>query len=649
MLQNYKKISLWFSALMMAGLVFAGSATPVQAQSLADLEAQIARLQAILTQLLAGAGGTTVSTGYTYHTNLTIGSRGTDVVQLQQFLVGKGFLTMPAGVAYGYFGPLTQSALARYQASVGIAPAVGYFGPITRGHMNAMGTVVVPPPASDDDDDDDDLAGGTGSISSISETSRDVDDEVLEGRSDVQVLGFEIEAEGSDLAISSVRVEFEHTGNGSDRLDRYIDEVAIIMDGDVVGMADVDDFNESNDIYSETIVLDDAVVREDEENTFYVAVSALSNIDSDDLNEDWTVELDQLRYEDASGAILIESVSGIEETFTFEDLATSGNLELTVGQGDDDINDARVVRVSDSSDTNDVEILSFTLEADGSDIYLDRISFTVDSDGAGVSEIANTFRLEMEGDEVGDDVSFSAGSATSRTVTIENLDDDDVVIDEGDEVSFVLLADINELDGNFTAGDSLSVQLSADDIEAEDENGDDVPTGDLRGSAESNDISFASTGIMINSGASDSSSVLTNTSNDSTDDQGRYIINFDVTAFEDTAYVALTAIPSTSSNPASAGAYVYIEDTGNTPVGSGVTYATLERISGGSTSGNFVRINAGQTASLRLTVYYDPATTDVYRAQLHAINFNDTQASGDSQQLAIPETSFQSPSEQVLN
>ena len=68
----------------------------------------------------------------TFNTNLTVGSRGTDVVFLQQFLVAKGFLQMPPNVAYGYFGPLTRVAVARWQTANGITPAVGYFGPISR-------------------------------------------------------------------------------------------------------------------------------------------------------------------------------------------------------------------------------------------------------------------------------------------------------------------------------------------------------------------------------------------------------------------------------------------------------------------------------------------------------------------------------------
>ena len=63
--------------------------------------------------------------------NLMIGSQGADVSTLQTYLVSKGFLTMPSGVAMGYFGSLTKMALKNYQASVGL-PSTGYFGPLTR-------------------------------------------------------------------------------------------------------------------------------------------------------------------------------------------------------------------------------------------------------------------------------------------------------------------------------------------------------------------------------------------------------------------------------------------------------------------------------------------------------------------------------------
>ena len=57
---------------------------------------------------------------------------------LQQFLITKGYLTAVSAPT-GYFGALTQDALADYQSANGISPAVGYFGPKTRAFLNSMG------------------------------------------------------------------------------------------------------------------------------------------------------------------------------------------------------------------------------------------------------------------------------------------------------------------------------------------------------------------------------------------------------------------------------------------------------------------------------------------------------------------------------
>ncbi len=72
----------------------------------------------------------------TADSNLSLGSTGQGVVVLQGLMSEMGYLQVPAGVAFGYYGPLTQAAVARYQVSRGITPAVGYFGPITKISMN---------------------------------------------------------------------------------------------------------------------------------------------------------------------------------------------------------------------------------------------------------------------------------------------------------------------------------------------------------------------------------------------------------------------------------------------------------------------------------------------------------------------------------
>lgn len=68
--------------------------------------------------------------------NLSFGSTGQGVVVLQGLMSELGYLHIPLGVAMGYYGPLTRSAVASYQSARGVAPAVGYFGPLSKISMH---------------------------------------------------------------------------------------------------------------------------------------------------------------------------------------------------------------------------------------------------------------------------------------------------------------------------------------------------------------------------------------------------------------------------------------------------------------------------------------------------------------------------------
>jgi hypothetical protein len=70
-------------------------------------------------------------------TNLTLGDEGIQVLALQLFLNNNGFPIASSGPGSpgfetSYFGPLTEAALARFQASNNILPSLGYFGPKTK-------------------------------------------------------------------------------------------------------------------------------------------------------------------------------------------------------------------------------------------------------------------------------------------------------------------------------------------------------------------------------------------------------------------------------------------------------------------------------------------------------------------------------------
>jgi hypothetical protein len=69
------------------------------------------------------------------------GSGGNDVMILQQFLIsqnkGMSARALANVGATSFFGSFTRAALAEFQASVGISPALGNFGPITRGYVQS--------------------------------------------------------------------------------------------------------------------------------------------------------------------------------------------------------------------------------------------------------------------------------------------------------------------------------------------------------------------------------------------------------------------------------------------------------------------------------------------------------------------------------
>lgn len=81
-----------------------------------------------------GEGAVLGASTYRFSTDMTIGARGAQVVELQERLRAEGFFTFPTST--GYFGPITQEAVKQYQTAHGIS-ATGFVGPLTRASLNA--------------------------------------------------------------------------------------------------------------------------------------------------------------------------------------------------------------------------------------------------------------------------------------------------------------------------------------------------------------------------------------------------------------------------------------------------------------------------------------------------------------------------------
>ena len=99
-----------------------------------SLQAQVQAQQNVSIPVSSGAAIRTLAT------NLVVGSRGNDVMILQQFLIsqnkGSAAQALAGAGATAYFGALTTAALGEFQASVGVGPTLGNFGPLTRSYIS---------------------------------------------------------------------------------------------------------------------------------------------------------------------------------------------------------------------------------------------------------------------------------------------------------------------------------------------------------------------------------------------------------------------------------------------------------------------------------------------------------------------------------
>ncbi|MBU6214890.1 peptidoglycan-binding protein, partial [Patescibacteria group bacterium] len=90
----------------------------------------IANVQASLTgsaPVTTGTGSSSAACVFTK--DLTVGSTGSEVSQLQTALIAKGYMS---GSATGYFGAITKAAVMKWQTAAGVSPAAGYFGAKSR-------------------------------------------------------------------------------------------------------------------------------------------------------------------------------------------------------------------------------------------------------------------------------------------------------------------------------------------------------------------------------------------------------------------------------------------------------------------------------------------------------------------------------------
>lgn len=640
------KLSVAIVAVAMAFSLIApaAQAQDVSSMSLDQLVALVNSLQGQL------SGSASVgSCSYTFTRSLSQGSTGADVMNLQKFLnMNADTRVALVGSAGGpgsetsYYGPATAAGVSKFQVKysasilvpVGLTSPTGYFGPSSMAKANAV-CAGMTDGGDDDDTDNGDLEGGAGSLEDTDILSGLNNEEVGEGDEDVEVAGLEVTAEGSDLEITAVRLNFDDDGtaNNDDDLDEYASEISIWIDGEEVARVDADEFNDDND-YEKTVTLEGGIIREDETGEIVVAVSGTSNLDDASAGDSWSVDFETVRFRDAQDAVVTETVTENAVVFTFESFATAADLEVKVSSGDDEINDARSIEVSSTTETDGVEIMSFEIEVEGnSDVTIDDLPVSLTSVGADIDVIANAVELVVDGEVIGSENIASTATTTSEIV----FDDINWTVEAGETVEVIVRVDVNELTGTFTQGDTLSASVNPDEDswDIEDEEGENVADSDKSGSASSDAHAFYGDGIQV---TFVSATEVSETIDGDDNDYVTLTIKFSVTAFGEDAYIpnfasSTEGTAATGATPGTGdGVLVHVQS-----ADTGLTVAAITPLltSTADEETNSFLVAEGQSEefTVRATITNSATSTldsaDL-RMMLAGINFGDTDsATGD--------------------
>jgi hypothetical protein len=592
----------------------------------------------------------TASAAYTHTGLLKMGMSSSQVKSLQQTLNGGGFLVSTTGAGSPgmesmYFGAKTKEAVIAFQSAKGLG-ADGIVGAQTGTALAAMtgGSVSYPAGCSSTtgystttgvkcDSTGGSTSGGstsTGGLSggaadiTVSKHSTDVESNVREGEEEVAIAGFEIEADGGDVSVTSVRVTLAKSAvvsGESDRLENYIDEVSIWFDGKKVGSADASDFSRDTttapDTYTETIQLSGAVVREDDEEKFLVAVTAVDSIDVDEQDATFNFDLEVVRFTDSTGAILSDDVTYSVEGFGFEDASEGDDLELK--SSSDNPEDATTqVEEDNSSDAILALVAKLNNDEDSSDATLYDIPVTIAIDNYGsdadtADDIIDEVMVEIDGEEYEADLSGAGTLNVDGTTAVDvtyNLDlDGDVVIDAGDEAVIKVWITFKEQEDNYDESTTIEASIAASAIDAEGEDEEFTVTGGTK------------TGALLTLSLGAATVEVTDISSEKNEDDTVGTFSFEFTIEAEGEDITLTNADIVYT--------ILGTDTSSTS-------DVLSFLSGDATensSENFT-ISEGDSATFVFDVTHNPDNAGVYRVRLDSIDGNDL---GDDE-IAGPQT-----------
>ena len=383
-----------------------------------------------------------VAAAATFSNNLTVGSTGADVVALQNALIAGGY-NIPAissGAATpGYFGSQTKSAVMAYQAKNSI-PNTGFVGPLTRAALNGG---VASAPVSSGCPEGYTCTANPGTTAPIIGAPVGISTPGVAGTlaaslwttpsgvtaykgQAYDIAGFKLQAGSSDMAVSSVSVDF------NTRLWLYASSITLRDDtGAIVGT--VNNLNASNfseltvgSDYRITIPVSNTVVRATQSKYLTVNVNFLAVTDRTSVAA-LGIEQFQVRSVDGTGITDTETVSANSTSgtdtagnatirnFTYQ----STNIAQLVVTTDSSSPATSVIQVSTAAQTLNVPLAIYDVKSQNQPATLQSltIGLTIGNNinNLAVGSILSNLQIVAGG------LTYSASSLSSTSASFTNL------------------------------------------------------------------------------------------------------------------------------------------------------------------------------------------------------------------------------------
>ena len=373
----------------------------------------------------------------------------------------------------GKMGTLTTAKFKAFQASKELVQD-GIIGPLTAGKLAACSVS----PSNNNNQNQNNtttLQGGAGDAT-FTDSNTGILNTVKEGQSNVKVMSFKVEADGSDIALTNLKVTLNKSaGTASTRADRYFTDVSVWMGSKKVGSADISDFSKDGTDYSKTIALSNAVIKEDQKVTFFVAVSGKDTISTDDQDATWDLAINTARYNDATRAILSATDPVTTQSFGFDAASADDTLSITASTSNPQ---AANLTVKTGSTSENYLVSAFKLKSgtDSGDIQVNElpVAITIANGGNNLDAadgLIDSVTLKIDGTTYESDSDTGTVTNGNGTQTYNFVfDEGDVVVEGDSSVEVKVYVKFNDQKSgntdNYASGTTLYTVSSVSDAES---------------------------------------------------------------------------------------------------------------------------------------------------------------------------------------